>query len=83
MMIGTIMGEIRVLITSVRNGIAERLRPSAAVVPSMVATIVEQMAMTKLLPTARFHSLLPKNSAYQRSENPAGSRVNIFCVKVK
>src|SRR5262245_36317032 len=83
MMIGTIMGEISRLMIRVRNGITDRLRPSAAAVPSTVATRVEQMPMMKLLPTAMFHSLLEKKSAYQRSEKPAGSRLSILGVKMK
>lgn len=45
MMIGTIIGEIKIAMIALRHGISGRDRPSAARVPRTVATIVAQNPM--------------------------------------
>ena len=47
MMIGTIIGEIRMAVSSLRNGMCGRVSPSAASVPREVAIRVEKIPMMK------------------------------------
>ena len=56
MMIGTIIGDINTAMINRLNGMWERLRPTAASVPSDVAINVENIAIKKLLPAADAHS---------------------------
>ena len=56
MMIGTIIGDISTAMINRLNGIWDRLRPTAASVPSDVAINVEHIAIKKLLPAADAHS---------------------------
>ena len=60
----------RLRITTLRAGNFARLRPSAAVVPSVVARIVVQTATMTLLLSASSQRAEPKKSSYQRSEKP-------------
>jgi hypothetical protein len=56
MMIGTTIGDISTAMINRLNGMCDRLRPTAASVPSDVAITVEQIAIKKLLPAADAHS---------------------------
>ena len=56
MMIGTIIGDISTAMINRLNGMWERLKPTAASVPSDVAINVENIAIKKLLPAADTHS---------------------------
>ena len=55
-MIGTIIGDISTAMINRLNGMWDRLRPTAASVPSDLAINVEQIAINKLLPAADPHS---------------------------
>ena len=68
MMIGTIIGEMRRLMIGSRHGMCGRLRPSAARVPSRVASKVAETPMTKLFLIEWIHCSLASMSRYQRSE---------------
>jgi len=68
---GTIIGEISSPVTSPRHGISRRASPCAASVPSAVASRVVATPTIRLLRIAPVQRGLPKNSWYQRSENPA------------
>ena len=56
MTIGTIIGDISTAMINRLNGMWERLKPTAASVPSDVAITVEHIAIKKLLPAADAHS---------------------------
>ena len=56
MMIGTIIGDKSTAMINRMNGIWDRLKPIAAIVPSEVAINVEHIAIKKLLPAADAHS---------------------------
>ena len=68
MMIGTIIGEIRIAMATRRKGMYERLRPSAASVPRMVAREVAKTAIMMLFFADCSHCRLSMMSWYQRSE---------------
>jgi len=62
---GTTIGEINNAITVRLNGISERLRPTAAIVPSAVAKRVAGMPMMKLFLMERTHCALFHMSTHQ------------------
>ena len=68
MMIGTIIGEISRLMIGIRHGMWGRLRPSAASVPSRVASSVAAMPMMKLFLIEWIHCSFANMSWYQRNE---------------
>ena len=69
------MGEMRIAITAGFPGKFARVSPSAASVPSTVASRVAQTATTTLLTIERCHRMemgeSPKISPYQRHEKPS------------
>ena len=67
---GTTMGEISMLMTAVRKGKFERLRPSAARVPRKVASTVVLQATKIEFCSAPCQRSVRKKSSYQRSDNP-------------
>ena len=68
MMSGTIIGEIKMPITTDLCGISGRLKPSAAIVPRVVEMRVAKTAMTRLFLTAPCQLRLVKKSSYHLSE---------------
>ena len=72
---GTIIGEIRIAISTPLKGKFARVNPIAANVPSAVASKVANTAMITLFTIARCHWIeigdSPKISPYHRSENPS------------
>jgi hypothetical protein len=68
MISGTIIGEIRMLMTRVFAGMVGRDRPSAARVPSVVDSRVAKKAMMTLFCTAPCQFRLVKKSSYHFSE---------------
>ena len=80
---GTIMGEIRIAMIKDLNGISARLKPKAAMVPSVVEIIVAKTAIIKLFLTAPCQFRLEKKSWYHLVEYPAGSNDSISGVKLK
>ena len=71
MISGTIMGEIRSAMMGVRHGMWERLSPSAARVPRVVASSVAMAPMKKLFLIESIHSVPrvpPRMRSYQRIE---------------
>ena len=83
MMIGVTIGEMSTPMIAGRAGIAGLARPSAAKVPSTVASTVAQLPISTLLPSARSQLSSPATVAYQRSENASGWNDNMPSVKVK
>ena len=68
MISGVTIGDSSIPMIAVRPGIAALDRPSAATVPSTVASAVAAAPMTRLLTSARSHSSSPATLRYQRSE---------------
>ena len=68
MMSGTIIGESNRAVIVRLNGISELARPTAATVPSKVATIVAKMPTIKLFCIARSQLGFSTIVLYQRSE---------------
>ena len=72
---GTMIGEMSTAITRLLPGNSARVSPSAAIVPSAVASAVEQIAITTLLTIERCHRSdcgeSPKISSYHRIEKPS------------
>ena len=88
MMSGTINGEIMMAIISFRNGMMGRLSPSAAKIPSVVASKVAITPMKRLFLAPIFQLSLqtvvipgseqsPIMIRYQRNEKASGSRRSI------
>ena len=82
MMIGVTSGEIASVESTVRAGMCGLASPSAARVPSTVASAVAARPIRMLLPKA-FSQSSPSTRSYQRSEKASGSSRNIPSVKVK
>ncbi|MCY1298331.1 hypothetical protein D9M70_478140 [compost metagenome] len=80
---GTIIGETSRAIRDSRMGISFRLRPMAAMVPKTVESIVDTPPTIRLFLIETSQASLWNISLYQRSENPAGSRLSISDVNVK
>ena len=85
---GTIRGEIMIAIIALRNGMYGRLRPSAAIIPSVVARKVAIIPMKRLFCAPKIHLSLqtvvipgseqsPIRSLYQRKEKASGSKAII------
>ena len=74
MMIGTIMGEIRIAMMIRRNGISGRDSPSAASVPSTVARMVEKNPTISEFLAALTHLALCHASAHQLASRGASAR---------
>ncbi|OIQ74815.1 hypothetical protein GALL_435260 [mine drainage metagenome] len=70
MMIGTIIGEIRIAMIARRNGISGRDSPSAAIVPSTAATIVAKKPMMIEFFAAFTHLALAQTSAHHDASRP-------------
>ena len=62
---GTIMGEINNAMIFFLNGISDRLKPTAAIVPRLVATMVAIIPIKKLLRIERTHCALFQTSLHQ------------------
>src|SRR5690606_12604288 len=69
------MGETITPMSSVWPGSRARLRPSAASVPSTVASAVVAPATIRLLRKDNCHGAEVKNSSYQRSDSPGSGKV--------
>ena len=80
---GTIIGEISKPMTMPLYGISERERPSAAIVPNVVAKSVAKVAIKNEFPIERCQISLAMKSSYHRIEKADGFSANISDVKVK
>ena len=80
---GTIIGEINNPINNPLQGISERESPSAASVPNITESKVDQSPIKKELPMALRQISLDQKSSYQRVEYASDFRASIFSLKVK
>ena len=83
MITGVTMGEIRRPVMKRRAGMAGLDNPSAASVPSAVASRVAETPITRLFTRPRVHASFSTISRYHRSDHASGSRRSMPSVKVK
>ena len=83
MITGITIGEIRIPVTRRRAGIAGLESPSAATVPSTVASRAAANPIPRLLASARVQRASSTRASYQRRDQASGSSRSMPSVKVK
>ena len=83
MITGVTIGEISSAVTKRRIGIAGLASPSAASVPSVVASAVAATPISRLLASGPVHVPPAAISRYQRSDQASGSSRSMPSVNVK